>query len=99
MLINQFNTWFLTSVSTPLSLQSTEEGRDLATVVFQDLVGVAAGGALNPPMWRLSNSAWVRSLNWVTPILQEDPERLCSSYLARFAEKISSRLSYSFLVI
>ena len=59
---------------------------------------VAAGGVLKPPMWRLSNSAWVRSLNWVTPSVQEDPLRLCSSYFARFEEKISRRLVYSFLV-
>ena len=57
-----------------------------------------AGAALYPPMWRLSNSDCVRSVNWVTPSLQEDPDKLCSSYLFRFSEKIANLLSSSALL-
>ena len=43
-------------------------------------------------MWKASNSESVRSLNWLTPMVQEAPDLLCSSYFFRFSEKMLNLL-------
>ena len=60
--------WSLTGEMAPFSLQSTDSGNwlDLTEEVFLVEVVATVGVFLYPPMCMASNSASVKSLNWVT---------------------------------
>merc|ERR1712038_370586 len=91
--------WSFTSLTAPLSLQSTDSGRSLALFTVRPSMLLATMGVfLYPPMWKASNSDSVRSLNWLTPMVQLAPDWLCSSYFFRFSEKILNLLICSDLV-